>query len=81
MRTLLEIVTDLEDSKMPTHEECYYALKVFRCMYTINTRQLRNEYLSETRAPEYIRQLRAENLLDNFHHALSMSPKEFLEGE
>lgn len=78
MRTLLEIVTDLDDRKMPSHEECYYALKVYRYMHNITHDQLRNELLNEVRSPEYIRNLRAENSYDTFHNALSMSPKEFL---
>lgn len=78
MRILSDIVEDLTDGQMPSHEECYYALQVYRLMFNMEHRQLRDELLKERRAPESMRKIRANNSFNSFKGALSKSPKEWL---
>ncbi|WP_094699966.1 hypothetical protein [Brevibacillus laterosporus] len=78
MRILSEIIDDVIDGKMPTHEECYYALKVYRAMLNIDHRQFREELLSEKRSPEFIRKMKAEGSFYMYKDALSAIHKEWL---
>ncbi|GAA4879331.1 hypothetical protein GCM10023310_69350 [Paenibacillus vulneris] len=78
MRILSEIIDDITDGKMPTHEECYYALKVYRSMLNCDHRQLREELLNEKRSPEFIRRVKADTSFGMYKGALSKSPKEWL---
>lgn len=78
MRILSEIIDDIIDGKMPTHEECYYALKVYRAMLNNDHRHLREELMRENRSPEFIRKMKVETSFDMYKGALSKSPKEWL---
>lgn len=78
MRILSEIIDDMIDGKKPTHDECYYALQVYRFMLNIDHRHLREELLNEKRPPEFIRKMKAENSFNMYKGALSKSPKEWL---
>lgn len=77
MRTLAEIIDDVIDGKMPTHEECYWALQVYRYMFNIDHRMLRDELLKEKRSSEFIRREKAEISFKMFKEALSQSPKKW----
>ncbi|CDQ41842.1 hypothetical protein [Virgibacillus salexigens] len=78
MRTLYEIAVDMIEGRKPTHNECYYALQVYRNMFNIEHRQHREELLKENRTPEWIRKQKAENSFNMFKGALGKSPKEWL---
>lgn len=78
MRKLSEIMDDVIDGKMPSHEECYYALKVYRAMFNIDHRQYREELMNEKRTHEVVRKMKAETSFDMYKGALSKSPKEWL---
>jgi hypothetical protein len=78
LRILSEIIDDIIDGKMPSHEECYFALKAYRAMLNIDHVHLREELLKENRSPEFIRKMRAETSFNVYKGALSKSPKEWL---
>lgn len=77
MRILEDIIDDVAEDKMPSHEECYYALKVYRFLFNMDHQRLRAELLREKRSPDYIRQMNASNSFDTYKTALSMPPKDF----
>ena len=66
------------DGKMPSHEECYWALQAYRFMLNMDHRHLREELLRDVRSPEVIRRMKAEASFDMYKGALSKSPKEWL---
>lgn len=74
MRTLNEIVEDLIANKMPTHEECYWALQAYRYMLNMDHRMLREELMKEKRAPEFARREKAELSFQMYKNALSQAP-------
>lgn len=78
MRTLYEIITDAKDGKMPTHEECYWAMLAYESMLNIEHRQLREELLKEKRSPEFVREMKAKTSMDMYKGALAKPPKEWL---
>lgn len=78
MRILSEIIDDVIDGRMPSHEECYYALKAYRAMLNTDHRHLREELLNEKRSPDFIRKMRAETSFNMYKGALNKSPKEWL---
>ncbi|RHW31966.1 hypothetical protein [Oceanobacillus profundus] len=78
MRTLYEIVEDMQASKMPTHEECYYALQVYRSMFNIEHRKYREELTRKERSSKWYREQSAELSFDMYKAALSTSPKEWM---
>lgn len=78
MRILSEIIDDVIDGRMPTHEECYYALKAYRAMLNIDHRHLREELLSEKRSHEFVRKMKAQTSFDMYKDALAKSPKDWL---
>lgn len=77
MRTLSEIVDDMIEGKIPSHEECYWALQAYRFMLNMEHRQLREELLRSNRESEEIRKMRAEISFDMYKSALNKSPKEW----
>ena len=77
MRILSEIIDDMIDGKMPSHEECYWALQAYRFMLNTVHRQLREELLRETRQPEMIRKMKAETSFNMYKDALNKPPKEW----
>jgi len=77
MRILSEIIDDMIEGKMPSHEECYWALQAYRFMLNMDHRQLREELLSEFRQPEVFRKMKAEASFDMYKGALNESPKEW----
>lgn len=74
MRKLSEIINDIMEGKIPSHEECYHALQVYRLMFNIEHKQLRKELLGENRGPYEIRRLEAENSFNMFKNALNTPP-------
>lgn len=77
MRILSQIIDDMIEGKMPSHEECYWALQAYRFMLNMDHRQLREELLKEFRQPEVIRKMKAEASFDMYKGALNKSPKEW----
>lgn len=77
MRILSEIIDDVVEGEIPSHEECYWALQAYRFMLNMDHRQLREELLREFRQPEVIRKMKAEASFDMYKGALSKSPKEW----
>ncbi len=77
-RTLYEIIEDAQDGKMPSHEECYYALLAYQAMFTLDHHKLIDELMEEKRPAEFIRKIRAENSFNMVKKALSKLPKEWL---
>lgn len=75
MRILSEIIDDVIDGKMPTHEECYWALQAYRYMLNIDHRMLRNELMKEERDSEFVRKEKAEISFKMYKGALSQPPK------
>ncbi len=78
MRVLSEIIDDMIDGKMPSHEECYWALQVYRHMLNIDHRMLRKELLEEKRSPEFLRKRKAETSFKMYKGALSVTPKQWM---
>jgi len=77
MRILSEIIDDMIEGKMPSHEECYWALQAYRFMLNMDHRQLREELLRGFRQSEVIRKMKAEASFDMYKGALNKSPKEW----
>jgi hypothetical protein len=72
---LSEIVDDMIDGKMPSHEECYWALQAYRYMLNMDHKQLRDELMRVERPPEVIRTMKAQTSLDMYRGALNTPPK------
>lgn len=77
MRILSEIIDDMIDGKMPSHEECYWALQAYRFMLNTDHRHLRDELLAEPRTNEWIRKMKAQTSFEMYKGALNKSPKEW----
>ena len=76
MRTLSEIIDDLIDGKMPTHEECYWALQAYRFMLNSDHSKLRKALLEDPQ-PEFFRKEIAQISFDMYKSALSTEPKKW----
>lgn len=74
LRTLNEIVEDVIAGKMPSHEECFWALQAYRYMLNMEHRTLRNELMKEKRAPEFIRSEMAKQSFQMYKNALAQAP-------
>lgn len=78
MRTLEKIMDDLLINEKPSHDECYYALMVYKRMFESEHYLFRKELANEERSSEE----RREKLLDltyfMYEDAMQLSPKEWL---
>jgi len=75
LRVLSEIIEDVTNGKMPSHEECYYALKVYRFLNNNNQRLVINEF---GRSDNVFKKQQAQIALDAMNGALKSNPKEWL---
>lgn len=75
MRILSEIIDDVTNGKMPSHEECYYALKVYRFLNNSNQRLVINEF---GRSVDVFKNRQAQIALDAMNGALKSKPNEWL---
>ncbi|AIF52033.1 hypothetical protein [Pelosinus sp. UFO1] len=78
MRTLSEIIESAKDGKMPSYEECYWAMLCYESMFNTDHRALREALLNEKPPQEFIRKLKADNSFNMYKNALNKPPKEFL---
>lgn len=76
MRKLSEIVDDCIENKMPTHEECYYALQVYRRMLNMDHQNVRK--LALTQQNDFYKKEIAELSFSMYKGALAMPPKAWL---
>lgn len=80
MRKLEDIMDDVLNDKMPTHEECYYALRVYRVMFNMDHRLLMNELTKpkDELGPDSLRWDQADISFERLKGALGQSPKKWL---
>ena len=78
MRTLYEIIEDVQDGKKPEYEEIRYALLAYRSMFVMDHRNLREELMGEKPSPDFVKKMRADNSFAMFKGAMNKSPKEWV---
>ncbi|EHQ92159.1 hypothetical protein [Desulfosporosinus youngiae] len=78
MRTLLEIIEEVEDGGRPDYEELRYALLAYRAMFIMDHNNLLQELTSGKETPQFLKKMRADNSFNMLKNALIKSPKEWL---
>ena len=77
MKTLFEIIDSAKDGKMPTLEECYYAMLALSALHFFDHRILQGLDKPKHQKEWWIK-LQAEESFKRFKVALDKSPKDYV---
>lgn len=78
MRTLYEIINDAKDGKMPSQEECYYAMLTYESLLNFDHSKLRGELAADNPSGPMMKKMILDNSFNIYKGALDKSPQAWL---